>query len=1439
MTLSKQLYIIISFIFFMTFAGIFIINVNNFKEYLEIESKTKSQDTATSLGIRLKPLINEDINDPEIELIISAIGNSGFYKEIRLEKSKLFISREKLLLASHTIDETYKIKDLKIDKKYGFIGSDPDDNILEDENAQTEIINDNQDYYQFSPSESFNINKKLTIDFIAYKKNISLHVSSQIFLDKVLVKVIKDEKFENIPTWFMNLLPLKMTEAKSEISNGWITQAIIYVSANAGDAYAKLYEQAVGAIYYAIFAFIISIILLVVFLRFILQPLKNIAMLAKEISNGKFNTIKKLPWTKELKDVTLSINNMSNKIKQMINKLNSNLDKITLQLSKDSITGLDKEQTFNTDMKQMFINRQEGYILSVKLDNFTEFEKNNSNKVIKEFYKDFADILQHSGTSNKSYRFYGSTFAMISTTTQYDEILELTNILKSKFEMMGNKYGIQSIAHIGVVPFNNISTIEQMLEKANEAYSLAVELGVNEVVINKAINITEDIDQWKNYIIDIVNNQKFTVDYINPALSMDNKQNILFQEVLTSVFDKNNSLIPIGVFISLTEHFNIVTSFDKSVILNVINYIKENNITHKILINISFDSLINEDFKQWIQDILKKNSTISNQIVFSLTSYGCIKDIALFKNFINLVHNNGAKIIVKRFETKFINEIATDVNKQNFIESICELSQLLDIKVLTEPVNTEYDLEVLKNLGIYGSSVKDILKYDGKLTQGVISYCMNQLENNIVNMAIFGKIATITVELLQNIMLYSKTKDLNCILDHATGSIDVTKDDDYTYYVEAQNIIDLNSKNRIYKILEDIDSLDSKGIRKRYRELRRSGKNGHSKGSGIGLYEIAKEVSNLSYEFIKINEEKYNFIFKCSVNSKNKLNSSLDKISLQLSKDDMTNLDKEQTFNTDMKQMFIKKQDGYLLSIKLDNFTLFEKNNSNKVIKEFYKDFADILQHSGTANKSYRFYGSTFAMISTITQYDKILELTNILKSKFEIMTNKYGFKSIAHIGVTQFDNISTIDKMLEKANEAYSLAVESGPNEVVINKDITTIEDIDQWKSYIIDIVNNQKFTVDYINPALSMDKKQNILFQEVLTSIFDKNNSLIPIGVFISLAEQFNVAIKFDQSVILNVIEYIKSNNIKHKILINISFDSLVNDHFKQWIQGILKKNSDISNQIVFSLTSYGCIKDIKEFKKFITLVHKNNAQIILKRFETKFVPLDQLKELKLDYIKLTNDYTNEISIDTKKQEFVKTICKLSQLFNIKVLTEPVDTIKDLNVLKDLGIYGSSIKDILKYDGKLTQGIISYCMNQLETNIINMSIFGKIATISIELLQNMMFYSKTKELNSSEISALGSLEVTKDENFTYFIESKSILSSDDMNIIIPKLEEISSLNSTEIRKRYRELRKSGENKHTNGGGIGFYEIAKAGSNISYKFIPINNDKYYFIFKISVSPKK
>ena len=108
----------------------------------------------------------------------------------------------------------------------------------------------------------------------------------------------------------------------------------------------------------------------------------------------------------------------------------------------------------------------------------------------------------------------------------------------------------------------------------------------------------------------------------------------------------------------------------------------------------------------------------------------------------------------------------------------------------------------------------------------------------------------------------------------------------------------------------------------------------------------------------------------------------------------------------------------------------------------------------------------------------------------------------------------------------------------------------------------------------------------------------------------------------------------------------------------------------------------------------------------------------------------------------------------------------------------------------------------------------------------------SKSQDLNCKDIRPAGFIKITKDKDDKYFVESKNILSIEDKEKIEPKLKEIQSLDEAGIKKSQRKIRRSGENTHSKGGGIGFYEIAKIAQSIEYKFNDINKKRFTFEFK-------
>ena len=165
------------------------------------------------------------------------------------------------------------------------------------------------------------------------------------------------------------------------------------------------------------------------------------------------------------------------------------------------------------------------------------------------------------------------------------------------------------------------------------------------------------------------------------------------------------------------------------------------------------------------------------------------------------------------------------------------------------------------------------------------------------------------------------------------------------------------------------------------------------------------------------------------------------------------------------------------------------------------------------------------------------------------------------------------------------------------------------------------------------------------------------------------------------------------------------------------------------------------------------------------------------------------------------------------------------------------------LSYGGFLSQTLITGMTEALEkeakTHDVSMGVSNNIFTIFIELSQNMMNYSKNQYPDNRDISPGGLIVVSKDKENNYCIHSQNIVSIDDKVKMEPKLKDITTLDKEGIKKRYKELRRSGKDTHGKGGGLGFYEIAKKCDEVEYNFTKINEDKFYFHIKTKIYTTK
>lgn len=633
MTLSKQLFILISALFLMIFSVNFVISVGNMRSYLQIEAEVHAQDTATSLGLALSPYISNE-TDPVMETMMNAIFDMGYYKELKLVNAE----------------------------------------------------------------------------------------------GRPLVTLTNDQVFEEVPGWFIAMLPIETATAKSEISSGWSIGGTLRVTVNPGYAYLKLYHQAQSAFYYSMAAFIASSVLLMLVLRFILLPLKRISQLALAVSDGQYETMDRLPWTTEVRTVAGSMNAMSKKIGEVVTNLNAKLELLGKKLQLDDVTGLSKKCGFETDMKRLLAEHGEAFIYLIKLDGLAAMAKEKDSEAIDRFLRDCANSLKQLAAtlpegSAGVYHFFGGEFVLLARDINSQQVEQMAKALSRSLGELGSRYRQPDIAHIGVAPFNPLDTTAGMLAAANEAFEQAKLIGANSYFIRTRDDQAKDIAEWKSLVFDVVDNDAYTVSFIDPIESFLTGQ-VLMTEAFIRASAADGQPIPVGTFVSVAEKFEKIVDLDKGVVEKVLAYIEGRRIRHAIAVNVSTRTVKNSDFRAWLAAQLARHQAVSAQLVFSISAYAVAKEVKVFKEFIKFVHEHGAKVILKRFDTQSVsletakalrpdyirmardlgNGVSREPGKRDFIEAMKEMGQLLDIGILAENIDADEDFAAIKAMGIAGAS---------------------------------------------------------------------------------------------------------------------------------------------------------------------------------------------------------------------------------------------------------------------------------------------------------------------------------------------------------------------------------------------------------------------------------------------------------------------------------------------------------------------------------------------------------------------------------------------------------------------------------------------------------------------------------------------------------------------------------------------------------------
>ena len=410
------------------------------------------------------------------------------------------------------------------------------------------------------------------------------------------------------------------------------------------------------------------------------------------------------------------------------------LDTIILHLTNyDSLTGLPNRQLFQTYIEQAISHakdNQQFALIVLDLDSFKDINSTLGRKVGDLLLRKVAQrITGHLQTGDILARFGGDEFAILRTNiTNSDSSIalsnQLLNSLSEPFSLFGKKVHCAAKIGITIYPFDGTS-IEQLLQNADTAIHQAKQQKLNtyqfyspeiNAKLKRILAIKEnlryalkrdelsiyyqprvDIEtsclvaveallRWQNPELGFVSPAKFIPIAEETNLIMPIGEWVLYNACLQNKIWQDAGLPPIRVSVNLSP-----CQFKQNNLIEIID-----RILHKTKLDVAYleleitESLLVDDIERAIATLWQlKNRGIS----IALDDFGT--------GYSSLSYLQKLPINTLKIDRTFVTHIATNPDDAAISRAIVALAQSLELNITAEGVETQPQLNYLKNLGCH------------------------------------------------------------------------------------------------------------------------------------------------------------------------------------------------------------------------------------------------------------------------------------------------------------------------------------------------------------------------------------------------------------------------------------------------------------------------------------------------------------------------------------------------------------------------------------------------------------------------------------------------------------------------------------------------------------------------------------------------------------------
>jgi EAL domain-containing protein (putative c-di-GMP-specific phosphodiesterase class I) len=196
-----------------------------------------------------------------------------------------------------------------------------------------------------------------------------------------------------------------------------------------------------------------------------------------------------------------------------------------------------------------------------------------------------------------------------------------------------------------------------------------------------------------------------------------------------------------------------------------------------------------------------------------------------------------------------------------------------------------------------------------------------------------------------------------------------------------------------------------------------------------------------------------------------------------------------------------------------------------------------------------------------------------------------------------------------------------------------------------------------------------------EILIRMRDEDGEIVPPMAFLPAAERYGLMPTLDRWVVRTALQALGAgaftvDGAPRAIAINLSGQSLGDDHFLEFVTDILVRPGVDPTLINFEITETAAITNLVAATRFISALRALGCRFSLDDFGSGLSSFNYLKNLKVDHLKIDGHFVKNIVDDPISCSMVEAINQIGHVMGIKTIAEFVENDAILRKLEEIGV-------------------------------------------------------------------------------------------------------------------------------------------------------------------------